>query len=119
MQEVTKLGIKVDSLVKPYTARSSHGWGTQFSVPQYHKGDNDRPVLDGYISVVANGEYPFEKGDQIKIIKIKNVFLKKGKNGEMYYTVFADVELVKETYRVKKGQRDIKKVIDDIPEELL
>lgn len=111
--------VKTGASIIPCAARYLQGWGTQFSIPQTHKNERGEIVYDGFISVIASGEYPFEKGDRIKILKIKSATLKKANNGVTYYTVFADIELVKETYRVRKGQRDISKIKDNIPEELL
>lgn len=111
--------VKTGCDVFPNKSRFIQGFGTQFSIPQSHRDEKGDTVFDGYISVMANGEYPFEKGDKIKILKIKSMMLRKAKNGDIYYTAFCDIELIKETYRVRKGQRDISKVINDIPEELL
>lgn len=111
--------IKANGRVCPNNARYIEKWGTQFSIPQSHKNSQGETVLDGFISLMADGEYPYERGDSIKIQKIKGVTLRKASNGQTYYTVYAEVELIKETYRPMKGQRDIKKVGGDIPEELL
>lgn len=111
--------IKTGVATRPYNAKYIGIMGTQFSVPQSHKGENGETVLDGFIQVVAPGEYKYERGDKIIVTNIKSVMLRKAKNGTPYYTVYADIELDKQTFREKKGKRDIAKLKEDIPEELL
>lgn len=111
--------IKPNGTVYPISARYVEKWGTQFSVPQMHKGMNGENVMDGFIMLVAAGEYPFERGDGVKVTKINGVLLKKAHNGQPYYSVYADIELIKETYRMKKGKRDVARLEKDLPDELL
>ena len=111
--------IKANGRVYPNSSRYIEGWGTQFSIPQAHKNSQGETVLDGFISLMADGEYPFERGDSIKINKIKGVTLRKANNGQSYYTVYAEIELIKETYRMKKGKRDTARLKDELPDELL
>lgn len=111
--------IKEKAILKPNASRYMDKFGTQFSIPQSHRNSKGEVVQDGFISLVALGEYPFERGDRIRVLKLNGATLRKASNGLPYFTVYADVELIKETYRPIKGQRDIKKLGGDIPEELL
>ena len=89
-----------------------NGAYTSFGVPLYHR-EGEKEVTDGFVSIVAKGEYNFHRGDSIKVLDITGVNMKDGK----YVSMFCNIKY-KTNMKVKETpNRD---VIDrDIPDDLI
>ena len=105
--------LKVGGEYRPFASKVVElGKYTQFSIPQSHK-DKGKYVLDGFINVLAPGEYDFNKGDTITVSEITAATLI-AYEGKQYFSVYAVVDLH------KKQQDPTKKIIaEDISEEYL
>lgn len=109
--------VKEGHELKPCSATYLGDIGTSFSVSQSHK-ENGKLIWDGYLQVIAPSKYDFEVGDKIVVTKIKSVVLRRWRDGAQRFSVYADVDFIKQR-QSKRGQREIRKLKDDIPEELL
>lgn len=113
--------IKVGQLLKPYSARLvSGGKKTQFSIPQYHKDEDGNFHKDGFINLVAKGNYPWVKGsnDVIKLVAVKSVSIWKA-NGNQYVGIAADIEYITAEQNPYDKPDGTGSWDDDIPDELL
>lgn len=104
--------------LRPYkTLIVKGGEATIFDVPVAHWTGKYKK-LDGFISIVANGSYKWEKGDLIKI-KQRDVRGVERREWNSYVTVSIyvnAVELIKAKDRVAEENKDT--LDDNIPEEL-
>lgn len=105
--------LKVGGEYRPISSKVVElGKYTQFSIPQSHK-DKGKYVKDGFINVLAPGEYGFQRGDTITISEITAATLI-AYNGKQYFSVYALVDFH------KKEVDPTKQIIaEDISEEYL
>lgn len=85
---------------------------TEFSIPQIHKA-NGKYIQDGFINVLAQGEYDFKKGDTITISEITATTLI-AYEGKQYFSVYAIVDFHKKAVDLTKQI-----IAEDISEEYL
>lgn len=105
--------LKVGGEYRPISSKVVElGKYTQFSIPQSHK-DKGKYVKDGFINVLAPGEYDFKKGDIITISEITAATLRYY-NGRQYFSLYATVEVYKPEIDQTKQQ-----IAEDISEEYL
>lgn len=110
--------IKVGMTFKPYSAKITKGGEyTSFSLPQNHRNPNGVGLIqDGFINLLAPGEYNFERGDTIKVLKINGAELRNW-NGRQYFSIYGEVEYTPASVKLSEPNKDI--LNGDIPEELL
>lgn len=105
--------LKVGTEYRPLAVRVfALGKYTQFTFKQYHK-DGRELAKDGYINVLAPGEYDYEKGDTVTISEITAATLRYY-NGRQYFSLYATVEVHKPEIDQTKQQ-----IAEDISEEYL
>lgn len=105
--------ILVNEEVKPCNVKLvKRGTCTQWGVSQTHIDKRNCFHKDGFINVLAKGkDYDYIEGDSIMLTQINGVDLMEYK-GKKYFTVYADVVVIKPGHNA-----DI--VQDDIPDDLL
>lgn len=105
--------LKVGGVYRPCASKIvGLGKYTEFSIPQQHKVSG-KFVKDGFINVLAPGEYDFQRGDTITISEITAATLI-AYNGKQYFSVYAVVGFH------KKEVDPTKQIIEeDISEEYL
>ena len=109
--------VKVGKVYAPVSARIIKGGQyTQFSISQRHKGADRKYIKDGFINVLVNGEYVFNKGDTIKILKQTAANLISW-NGKQYFSIYAEIEYI--TAEQRDFDDTFQGMDEDIPEELL
>lgn len=105
--------LKIGGVYRPCASKIvGLGKYTEFSIPQAHKA-NGKFIQDGFINVLAPGEYDFKRGDTITISEITGATLITF-NGKQYFSVYATVDFH------KKEVDPTKQIIEeDISEEYL
>ena len=110
--------IKVGMKIRPYAARVTKGGEyTAFSLPQNHRNPNGSGLIqDGFINLLVKGEYDFEKGDTIKVLKIDGAELRNWK-GRQFFSLYGEIEYTSASVKLSEPNKDI--LDGDIPEEML
>lgn len=110
--------IKVGMKFKPYSARVAKGGEyTSFALPQNHRNPNGNGLIpDGFINLLVKGEYNFERGDIIKVLKIDGAELRNW-NGRQFFSVYGEIEYTPASVKLSEPNQDI--LDGDIPEEML
>lgn len=113
--------IEVEKPIYPYSARIlSGGKRTEFSCPQYTRKPDGKWRPDGFINVIAKGQYDFRKGDMIIVhaADISGVNRQEPHPGSTYVSLF--VEKVDHMTKQQVVEEPTRELLDDnIPEDLL
>ncbi len=110
--------VKIGQTFQPYSAKITKGGKyTSFALPQKHRNPYAEGYInDGFINLLVPGEYNFERGDTIKVLKINGAELRLW-NGKQYFSLYGEIEYKPSTVVLSEPNADI--LNGDIPEELL
>ncbi len=109
--------VKVGKTYNPSGAKIVQGGKyTQFTIPQSH-WENGRYVMDGYLNILAPGEYTFQKGDRITVKQISAVTLRLYGQTQ-YFSVYAKIDYTSWEQVLMSQNKGLLEEIDEWDEEI-
>lgn len=104
--------ISINAKYQPVAALILQGGKyTRFAVPQFHR-QGDKDVADGFINILAKGDYDFHRGDTIRILRITGANVISAK----YFSIFAEIEHI--PAMIAKAEQNSKLLEHDIPDDI-